>query len=651
MFLIPNKGTALNTLQSRLFSQYLDVLVAGTTRTNFVVSGCDVVAQGVPNMTAAVGAGTIITNGVAHVIAGGNATIPTAHSSLPRLDLVVITSGGAIAVRQGTASAAPTPPDRVANDTVLAVVYVPAAVTAITNGHIVDLRIVNASITKNDVGLENVLNLDTSNPANIAQSASYRFVTDSEKSTWNGKQAALISGTNIKTINGESVLGAGNIVISGGGGVSLGETDTTAYRGDRGKIAYDHSQLTHDKAFVGLGNVPNVDATNPANTVQTASYRFVTDTEKATWNAKQDALVSATNIKTINGSSVLGAGNLAVGNALTTNDLSQFAATTSAQLRGVISDESGTGALLFGTSPTIATPIINVGSDATGDIYYRSAGGAFTRLGVTTNGYVLTLVAGLPAWAAAAGGGGASYDESNPIVDSSSNELLKFVKAATAVNEWTIANAASGSNPVFSLTGGDTNISGTVAPKGTGHLNLLTSNGSAGLVFDSVNYGSAYRTSMYSNVGDFHISQAGGQAIRFIGPAYYDLTSNLYCRWTINSAFKLMPNTPAEITANQNNYLSGIALTQEATPVYRLSSNASRNVTGLHHGGTGWNGQMVWLVNVGANDIVLKHQDAASTASNRFANTTGADITLGSDKIAIAWYDFTTSRWRVMPQF
>jgi hypothetical protein len=33
-------------------------------------------------------------------------------------------------------------------------------------------------------------------------------------------QPTLVSGTNIKTINGESVLGAGNIVVSGGGGVS-----------------------------------------------------------------------------------------------------------------------------------------------------------------------------------------------------------------------------------------------------------------------------------------------------------------------------------------------------------------------------------------------------------------------------------------------
>jgi hypothetical protein len=35
------------------------------------------------------------------------------------------------------------------------------------------------------------------------------------------------------------------VVVIGGGSLELGETDTTAYRGDRGKTAYDHSQGTH----------------------------------------------------------------------------------------------------------------------------------------------------------------------------------------------------------------------------------------------------------------------------------------------------------------------------------------------------------------------------------------------------------------------
>ncbi len=44
------------------------------------------------------------------------------------------------------------------------------------------------------------------------------------------------------------------------------------------------------------------------------------------------------------------------------NPLSQFAATTSAQLAGVISDETGSGLLVFNTSPTLVTPILGVAS-------------------------------------------------------------------------------------------------------------------------------------------------------------------------------------------------------------------------------------------------------------------------------------------------
>lgn len=50
------------------------------------------------------------------------------------------------------------------------------------------------------------------------------------------------------------------------------------------------------------------------------------------------------------------------GDALTTNPLSQFAATTSAQLRGVLSDETGSGAAVFATSPTLVTPALGTPS-------------------------------------------------------------------------------------------------------------------------------------------------------------------------------------------------------------------------------------------------------------------------------------------------
>jgi hypothetical protein len=43
------------------------------------------------------------------------------------------------------------------------------------------------------------------------------FITAVDWNTFNGKQPTLVSGTNIKTINGSSVLGSGDLVVSGGG--------------------------------------------------------------------------------------------------------------------------------------------------------------------------------------------------------------------------------------------------------------------------------------------------------------------------------------------------------------------------------------------------------------------------------------------------
>lgn len=46
----------------------------------------------------------------------------------------------------------------------------------------------------------------------------------------------------------------------------------------------------YTKSDVGLGNVPNLDATNPSNITQDVTHRFVTDIEKSTWNSKLDAI-------------------------------------------------------------------------------------------------------------------------------------------------------------------------------------------------------------------------------------------------------------------------------------------------------------------------------------------------------------------------
>ena len=54
------------------------------------------------------------------------------------------------------------------------------------------------------------------------------------------------------------------------------------------------------------------------------------------------------------------------GDALTSQPLSQFASTTSDQLRGIISDEVGTGSLVFAQGPTLISPVL--GTPASGNL-------------------------------------------------------------------------------------------------------------------------------------------------------------------------------------------------------------------------------------------------------------------------------------------
>ena len=58
------------------------------------------------------------------------------------------------------------------------------------------------------------------------------------------------------------------------------------------------------------------------------------------------------------------------------------------------------------------------------------------------------------------------------IADDSGNEYIKFAKTASAVNEISITNSATGVRPTISATGDDTNIGININPKGTGTVTV-----------------------------------------------------------------------------------------------------------------------------------------------------------------------------------
>jgi hypothetical protein len=61
------------------------------------------------------------------------------------------------------------------------------------------------------------------------------------------------------------------------------------------------------------------------------------------------------------------------------------------------------------------------------------------------------------------------------VNDTNGAELIKVTATSSAVNEVTLANAATGNNPALSATGDDTNVGIDVTPKGTGEVNVTAS--------------------------------------------------------------------------------------------------------------------------------------------------------------------------------
>lgn len=135
---------------------------------------------------------------------------------------------------------------------------------------------------------------------------------------------------------------------------------------DAGVITCNAVTTSDISGTTGSGNF--VLATSPTLVTPTLGTASATTINKVTLTAPatgstltiaEGKTLTASNTLTFTGtdsSSVAFGGGGTV--AYTANNLSVFAATTSAQLAGVLSDETGSGVAVFGTSPTLTTPAI-----------------------------------------------------------------------------------------------------------------------------------------------------------------------------------------------------------------------------------------------------------------------------------------------------
>jgi hypothetical protein len=110
------------------------------------------------------------------------------------------------------------------------------------------------------------------------------------------------------------------------------------------------------------------------------------------------------------------------------------------------------------------------------------------------------------------------------LYDTNGNEEIKFTTTASAVNEITVTNAATGNAPELSATGGDTNIDLKLKGKGTGHAQAYDNESAS--YFDLVPNYSMSRQAIMN--GNFDVWQRGTS----YSSGYVDNTPYYLCdRW------------------------------------------------------------------------------------------------------------------------
>lgn len=148
-------------------------------------------------------------------------------------------------------------------------------------------KTINVDVIDKSVAPKNPVNIcivNKPNPAKnctVTESQLYRLINMPSYWVYEAGTTNIITGKNFEKYFPSS-SGGGT-----GGGLTLGETNTTAYRGDRGKIAYNHSQTTGNphgvtKADIGLDNVDNTaDVDKPVSTLQQAEFDKKLNIDKA----------------------------------------------------------------------------------------------------------------------------------------------------------------------------------------------------------------------------------------------------------------------------------------------------------------------------------------------------------------------------------
>ena len=156
------------------------------------------------------------------------------------------------------------------------------------------------------------------------------------------------------------------------------------------------------------------------------------------------------------------------------------------------------------------------------------------------------------------------------ILDTNGNELAKLTATGSAVNEFTVANAATGGNPTLSSTGGDSNIDLDLLAKGTGHVTVKgnTNAGAIQLNCESNSHGQIIKSQPHSAAVTNEMLLPAGASSTLVSLVSTDTLTNK----TLTS-----PKIGTKIDDTNGNELFNLTATGSAVNEFTIANAATGN--------------------------------------------------------------------------
>jgi hypothetical protein len=194
------------------------------------------------------------------------------------------------------------------------------------------------------------------------------------------------------------------------------------------------------------------------------------------------------------------------------------------------------------------------------------------------------------------------------ILDTNGNELALLTATSSAVNEFTIANAATSAGPTLSSTGGDSNIDINITPKGTGDVVLAA---------DTVKVGdSGAAATLTSNGAGALTVTTGGATDLVLSTNSGTDSGTITITDAANNDITIAPNGTGDVVLSADTTKVG-----DAGAAAVLTSNGAGTLT---------------VTTGGAADLILSTNSGTDSGTITITDAANGDITISPNGTGVA---------------